>query len=103
MDINDKRKGAHLYILSRSDCAIMFKAGRSTHPQIRVKELTVGQSFDLNILASYTDVGHLEICVHGKLADYRISTPSGRSTEWFRCNKDFTLETARDLVSSAEK
>ena len=72
-------------------------------PKWRAIQLSRGQWFDVEVVAMFEYKGDLEKEIHSRLADYRLSAPSGRKTEWFRCNKDFIIEIARDLVSHSEQ
>ena len=62
-------------------------------------QLSSGLWFVVEVIAIFENKGDLEKDVHSRLADYRLSAPSGRNTEWFRCSKDYICETVRDLVS----
>ena len=91
---------SHLYILKYNNVFPgFFKVGRTGDYSNRLKDLNCGHLPRVTYVAKYSDLGHLELLIHDKLAPYRAA---GGSREWFEVDAEHIDDTIRTLVDDAE-
>ena len=88
---------AHLYVMSRSDAPGLFKVGKSNDPLRRAKQLQAGHAFWVNVEATFTGHGGLELQVHQILQPTRVD---GAGREWFRTGLHVVLAAIAQSIQS---
>ena len=76
-----------------------YKVGRSGNAEMRRCALSAQQNFEMEIVALFFGLGHLEKRVHSALADKR--SPIG--TEWFTASLKEVVEAIRTTARDNDK
>ena len=87
---------AHLYVLQRSDAPHMLKIGRSSHPRLRAKDVSIHQVFDAYVIATFENKGDQELKVHEALSEYRVRL----DREWFEIPPETALSAIATILNS---
>ena len=101
-------RGAHLYIMKRSDLEGHFKIGKTKDPEKRARELGQCHIFTMQILKIYEHKGKYEQQVHDTLGDYRtIKCVTGRGVvngcEWYTITQESVMEIVQKTVDALDQ
>ncbi len=83
--------------MRNSTLPLLVKVGKATDVTKRAKELCHSHPFTIEICHEYAGYGFLEMIIHDRLREHRVTGGSGR--EWFEVQPEHANAIIRDAIA----